>query len=184
MVESIRALITEVDEAGKSRFRSTDLIEPVFPRTPVGTEGKERTGTLWPVWGTSDGIPTFRDPAEPVLAPFFPGPGGTRFAVFSLPPDSSFTDVAERDGASPADLIGLEESHETDGGDASFHATNSIDYIFVLDGEIVLELDEGKREVLTRGSCLVQRGTRHAWRNVSTKPAILVTVIVGVEGGL
>lgn len=182
MVESIRAFITEVDEAGTSRFRSIELIEPVFPRTPVGAEGKERTGTLWSVWGTSDGIPHFRDPAEPVLAPFFPGPGGTRFAVFSLPPDSSFTDVAERDG--PADLLGLEGFHEMDGGDASFHATNSIDYIFVLEGEIVLELDEGKREVLTRGSCLVQRGTRHAWRNESTEPAILVSVAVGVEGGL
>lgn len=138
---------------------------------------------MWQVWGTSDGIPSFHDPAEPVASPNFPGPGGTRFSVFSLPPDSSVTDVADREGESSGDLLGIADTHEAD-GDASFHTSSTYDYIFVVEGEIVLELDEGRRELLTRGDCLVQRGTRHAWRNLSSQPAVLACVAVGLNGGL
>lgn len=183
MVERIKAFITEVDESGVSRFRSTDVVEPVFVRTPVGDGDMERTGTLWRIWGTSDGVPTFRDPSEPVLSPGFPGPGGTRFSIFSLPPDSSFTPVADRQSENPGDALGIADTHESD-GDVAFHATNSIDYLYIIEGEIVVELDEGRREVVTQGSCIVQRGTRHAWRNESSKPVIIASVLVGVEGGL
>lgn len=183
MVEPIRAFITEVDEAGTSRFRSTDVIQPVLVRTPVGHGDMERTGTLWQIWGTSDAIPSFHDPAEPVLSSGFPGPGGTRFAIFSLPPDSSFTPSADRKGDESGDDLGIAGTHEA-GADAAFHATNSIDYLFVIEGEIVVELDKGRRELVTQGNCIVQRGTRHAWRNESSKPVVFASVVVGVQGGL
>jgi mannose-6-phosphate isomerase-like protein (cupin superfamily) len=183
MIEEVRAVVTEVDDAGVSKFRSANVVEPVLVRTPVGDGTKERTATLWQIWGTSDGVPGFQDKAEPVIEPYFPPPGATRFAVFTLPPDSSVTDVAARDSEASGDHLGIADAHE-EGGDTTFHATSSIDYIFVAEGEVVLELDEGKREVLTRGSCLVQRGTMHAWRNESTEPVVLVWVGVGVIGGL
>lgn len=182
VIRKVKAVVTEVDDAGISRFRSTDLIEPAFVRTPVGDGSKERTGISWQVWGTSDGVPVFQDPAEPVAGTNFPGPGGTRFSVFSIPPDSSVTNVVDRPDESSGDALGVAATHET-AGDAAFHTSNTIDYIFVVDGEIELELDGGRRELLTRGDCLVQRGTRHAWRNVSTAPAVMACVIVGVEGG-
>lgn len=176
MIESFKAIVTEVDAAGISTFASREEIEPVYVRTPV-ENGKERTGTLWQVWGTSDGVPNLEDRSAPVFAPFFPGAGGTRFAVFAIPPDSWVTDRDVLGVESSGNALGIADSHEED---EAFHATSTIDYCFLVQGELVIELDGGERETLVPGSCLVQRGTRHAWRNESTQPALIASVIVGV----
>ncbi|KAL4957214.1 hypothetical protein BDW69DRAFT_180866 [Aspergillus filifer] len=47
------------------------------------------------------------------------------------------------------------------------HRTVSLDYGVVLEGVVALELDSGERRVLKRGDVAVQRGTNHAWRNLS-----------------
>lgn len=47
------------------------------------------------------------------------------------------------------------------------HRTQSLDYGVVLEGEIEMELDDGKVSVLKRGDVAIQRGTIHAWRNTS-----------------
>ena len=47
------------------------------------------------------------------------------------------------------------------------HRTVSLDYGVVLEGEIALELDSGERRIMRRGDVSVQRGTNHAWRNLS-----------------
>ncbi|KAK3115375.1 hypothetical protein LTR53_005366 [Teratosphaeriaceae sp. CCFEE 6253] len=47
------------------------------------------------------------------------------------------------------------------------HRTVSLDYGVVLEGEIELVLDSGEMQHLYRGDTVVQRGTNHAWRNVS-----------------
>ncbi|OOF94939.1 hypothetical protein ASPCADRAFT_37024, partial [Aspergillus carbonarius ITEM 5010] len=47
------------------------------------------------------------------------------------------------------------------------HRTVSIDYGVVLEGEVELVLDSGETRVLGRGDVAVQRGTNHAWRNVT-----------------
>ena len=47
------------------------------------------------------------------------------------------------------------------------HRTASMDFGVVLEGEIELVLDSGETRRLKRGDVAVQRGTNHAWRNVS-----------------
>lgn len=47
------------------------------------------------------------------------------------------------------------------------HRTQSLDFGVVLEGEIELVLDSGETRLLKRGDVAVQRGTNHAWRNVS-----------------
>ncbi|OLN88495.1 hypothetical protein CCHL11_01890 [Colletotrichum chlorophyti] len=47
------------------------------------------------------------------------------------------------------------------------HRTVSLDYGVVLEGEIELVLDSGETRLMRRGDVSVQRGTMHAWRNVS-----------------
>ncbi|KAJ5731717.1 uncharacterized protein N7483_006225 [Penicillium malachiteum] len=47
------------------------------------------------------------------------------------------------------------------------HRTVSLDYGVVLEGEVELVLDSGETRVLKRGDVAVQRGTNHAWRNVT-----------------
>jgi hypothetical protein len=46
------------------------------------------------------------------------------------------------------------------------HRTRTLDYAVVIEGEVVLILDDGET-VLGPGSVVVQRGTDHAWENRS-----------------
>lgn len=47
------------------------------------------------------------------------------------------------------------------------HRTLSLDYGVVLEGEMELVLDSGETQHLRRGDVVVQRGSNHAWRNVT-----------------
>lgn len=47
------------------------------------------------------------------------------------------------------------------------HRTVSLDFGVVLEGEVELLLDSGEVKLLKRGDVAVQRGTNHAWRNVT-----------------
>ena len=51
--------------------------------------------------------------------------------------------------------------------------------MLILDGEPRLELDEGSVD-LRGGDCVVQRGTRHAWRNRSGRPVRMAVVMVSL----
>jgi len=47
------------------------------------------------------------------------------------------------------------------------HRTQSLDYGIVLEGNVIMELDDGSRTPMTRGDVAIQRGTMHAWSNAS-----------------
>ncbi|CAI7599584.1 unnamed protein product [Penicillium bialowiezense] len=53
------------------------------------------------------------------------------------------------------------------GATSPMHRTVSLDYGVVLEGEVELVLDSGEVRLLKRGDVAVQRGTNHAWRNVT-----------------
>ena len=53
---------------------------------------------------------------------------------------------------------------------AFWHATDTIDYIAMLSGEVTLELESGEA-TLRAGDVLVDRGIVHCWRNDSGAPA-------------
>jgi len=98
-----------------------------------------------------------------------PPAGGTAWRVFEVPPD----DVMR---AAMASAAGTMEGIEADG----FHTTETIDYVMVLEGEVALELDTGE-VTLGPGDCVVQRGTRHAWRNRSGRPVRMVAVMLSTR---
>jgi quercetin dioxygenase-like cupin family protein len=50
------------------------------------------------------------------------------------------------------------------------HRTQTIDYVVVLDGELVLILEDSE-VILTQGDVVVQLGTNHAWENRSDRVA-------------
>ena len=58
------------------------------------------------------------------------------------------------------------------------HRTDSIDYIVVLQGEIDMELDNGKVVHLKAGDCVVQRGTIHNWVNNSKEPCLVAFILI------
>lgn len=61
----------------------------------------------------------------------------------------------------------LEVFPAKDGGrPTAMHRTSTLDYVVVIEGEIVLTLDDGD-VTLRQGDVVVQRGTDHAWENRS-----------------
>jgi quercetin dioxygenase-like cupin family protein len=49
------------------------------------------------------------------------------------------------------------------------HRTATLDYGVVINGTTELVLDSGEKKVLKQGDVFVQRGTAHAWRNLTEK---------------
>ena len=153
---AVRRVVTGVDGDGRSTFLS---------------DGPAHGGDAWAeVWLT--------DPAlgpDAVVDPNFgtavlePPAGGTVFRVFEVPTDDDMR-------ASMAGAAGRIEGVEADG----FHTTQTIDYVLVLDGEISLELDTGE-VALRPGDCVIQRATRHAWRNRSGKPVKMMAVMISTR---
>src|SRR4029077_9349116 len=91
----------------------------------------------------------------------------------TLPPD---LDVADAFADMEAKLPGLGAHMEPDA--PGMHTTATIDFEVVLDGEVWLELDDGEEVHLHTGDCVVQNGTRHAWRNHGSTPARLAVVLL------
>lgn len=55
------------------------------------------------------------------------------------------------------------------GSEVPMHRTATLDYGVVIDGTTELVLDSGEKKVLKKGDVFVQRGTAHAWRNLTDK---------------
>ena len=64
---------------------------------------------------------------------------------------------------------------------SAMHRTNSIDYVFILDGQLEMELDGGEWVHLTAGDVVIQRGTNHAWENKSNAICRLASVLVAAD---
>jgi Cupin domain len=170
----VRRVVTDRTTDGTSVFAEVPVAEP---QTVLGLE-------IHNLWGTDDGTPVVgagQDPS-PVPFPFFPGSGGTRFIVVRFPPESA----APADG-DPAEALadaerrqpGLTGVFEPDV--PGMHTTDTVDYGVCVDGEIYLELDDGAEVHVTPGTCVVQRGTRHAWHNRGDRPCTMVYVLAGAE---
>ena len=134
------------------------------------------------VWATDHGmtaVPGSEDPT-PAMITYVPGPGGTRFLVTVLPPESGGAPSLLIEGGEPrADgFPGLNEAMEPD--NPGMHTTDTVDYDIILSGELWLELDDGETLHLTPGDIVIQNGTRHAWRNRGTEPCVMYSVLVGV----
>jgi hypothetical protein len=57
------------------------------------------------------------------------------------------------------------------------HRTQSVDYGIVLDGEVVLVLDDAET-TLRAGDVVVQRGTSHRWENRSGRGARMAFILI------
>ncbi len=90
--------------------------------------------------------------------------------------DPGSVDVAGLSG--PGTLFMIQTfSPNHGGGEPFWHATDSIDYITMLSGEVVFVTQSGETR-LRAGDVLVDRGIVHAWRNDSDADAVATIVIV------
>lgn len=112
-----------------------------------------------------------------------PPVGGTNLMVITFPPDSVMTSSSFDPSAAVGEYLehlpGLAERFEPD--NPGMHTTDSIDYGIVLEGELVLELDQGEKTTVKTHDVIVQQGTRHAWRNCTAEPATVLFVLIGAE---
>jgi mannose-6-phosphate isomerase-like protein (cupin superfamily) len=147
----MRRVVTGVDPAGRS-FVASD-------------EELAGSGIAMNVWTASDAnLPSWIHRIEEMgTAANQPPAGGSRFVLVKLPPWPDFI-AAHR--ARP--IPGMDEK--------GFHTTRTIDYVYVLDGPLVLELDVGSVE-LGAGDFVVQLATRHAWRNPGPTPVRFLAVL-------
>ena len=74
-----------------------------------------------------------------------------------------------------------------DPDDAGMHRTATLDFEYVVEGTLTLELDDGREVELHPGDVVVQNGTRHRWRNRGDIPVKFIAFNVGahhtLEGG-
>jgi mannose-6-phosphate isomerase-like protein (cupin superfamily) len=138
------------------------------------------------LWG-GDITPTFPDDgAMPAYRGYFPPVGGFRFGVFSIPPAGTAgpletVDVPAALADTEEKLPGLVQYMELD--NPGMHTTDTIDFDIVLEGTVVLEVDDGAQVTLRPGDTVVQNGTRHRWSNPGDTVARLAYLICGAAHG-
>lgn len=170
-------MVTGHDASGKSVFVSDEAVQP---RLPVLLPASE----FHLLWG-GDETPQFPDSgAMPEWHTYFPPIGGFRFAMLTIPPAAAASDQESVDlGEALADfeekLPGMIRYMDPD--DPGMHTTNTIDFEVVLEGTLVLELDDGAQATLYPGDTVVQNGTRHRWKNVGDTPARMAVFICGAS---
>lgn len=134
------------------------------------------------VWATPSSPAPVDNGADPTLGPLAlaPPPGGTRIRFVDIPPDTEefirggaarMADAFTEIGDVHASTVRVDSPHPL------MHRTESVDYGVVIEGEVVLVLDDGE-VLLTPGSVVVQRGTNHAWANRSGRTCRMLFVLV------
>lgn len=171
---NVRTVVTGHNSEGKAVFAADQAVAA----TSVAFMPGYGFHMLW----SSAATPTFPDAGQEMPSPsYFPPPTGTRFQVFTIPakrtPPAPGTDMAQALADAKRTLPGLLETMEPD--NPGMHRSQTLDYVYVLEGEIVLELDDGQEKTLRAGDTVVQNGTRHAWRNRSGQPVRLLVFMTG-----
>jgi quercetin dioxygenase-like cupin family protein len=135
------------------------------------------------LWGADERAAYPDDGSFPPQQGWFPPVDGCRFVIVTLPPDGQPAAAGLDEGAAVAEverqLPGMLSTLEPD--HPGMHRTDTTDYLYIVSGEIVLELDDGAEVVLTAGDTVVQNGTRHAWRNRSDRPCTIVAAVIGAR---
>lgn len=172
----IRRVVTGLDAAGKSIIAADGQAQNTHAM--VSAPGFAQA-ILWST-AAVPALPVTADAAASVQN-LHPDPGETRCLLLQLPPDSTLSgpdfDPAAFVQEGLTHARGIFERMEP--ASPGMHRTDSIDYVYVVEGEVWLEVDDGRETRLQAGDVVVQTGTRHAWRNKSRSPVKLFSVLVG-----
>jgi hypothetical protein len=153
----VRRVVTGHTRDGKATVVSATEVDAITLDLLGGAEFHR-------LWG-ADEAPTFPDDGSPRPAlAYFPPVGGFRFGLFTVGPQSAVLPedldfqraLAEMEEKLPGLAAHLEVRQP------GMHTTNTIDFEYVISGEVWLELDDGKEIHLRAGDTVVQKGTRHA----------------------
>jgi hypothetical protein len=169
---NVRRIITG-HKGSKAVFTDDQSIEPVTLALMPGLENYE-------LWSTDPDRVLPYQVGQPTVPSYFPGADGSVMRIVTFPPDGTTIESEGFDfGAALEEaaekMPGAIEHFEVD--NPGMHTTDSVDYAICLAGEVVL--DDGAERTVTPGTVVVQRGTRHAWRNRTSEPAMVAFVLLG-----
>jgi len=173
-----RRIVTGHDAEGRA------VIQEDAPPPRVQRIGDAHGPIFYEVWNTvATPAPIDRASGEPAESGILLSPpkNGTRIRVLDIPPeDDSFAAMTPEERVAHFAEVGAADA-AADGGTNSRHAfmhrTETIDYGIVLEGEIVLIMDEG--ETLVRaGDIVIQRGTNHGWANRSASNCRIAFILI------
>jgi mannose-6-phosphate isomerase-like protein (cupin superfamily) len=171
----VRCVITGERGDGKSVVVSDKTLEfAPLALVPAQTE-------FFRLWGQENPPELPADGTPPDQPTYLPSAGGFRFLAITLAPDSAQAGpvsdfesaLAEFESAMPG------YSQWSDPDNPGMHRTDTVDLDVVISGEVWLELDDGAEVLLRAGDCVIQNGTRHAWRNRSEEPCRIFAAVIG-----
>lgn len=162
--KNVRRVVTGHDGSGKAVVL-TDGIPPhvTRPEYQPGLAFHE----LWNTRQSPCLITSTEDEPTDLHRDTAPPPGGTVIRMVDIPPEGPDGPAFDKETARALfEKVGLAENaeHTIPGRHPLMHRTESIDYGIVMQGQIVLLLDDSE-VVLEQGDMVVQRGTIHAWTN-------------------
>ena len=161
----MKLVVTGHDAEGRSVFHHAG--EPPRSTSPGSFD----------LWSTK-GPPSVPDatPAEsPAPIGYFAEEGETSFKIVTVPPAKDRPEGHDEFELPP------EIARYFDPDDPEMHTTDTIDYVIIVSGAAELELDDGRKELVQQGDCVVQRGTKHAWRVVGDEPLVLGATMIGAK---
>ena len=149
-----RRVVTGHDQRGVSVFADDGPV-PVVRTAPDGA-------LFYEVWGTA-AMPAPVSAIEP--DPTVPGNTGlsNTGGALTVPPAPNGTKI--RINEFPPGVV------------SPMHRTQSVDYGIVLEGEVVLVLDDSET-TLRPGDVVVQRGTAHRWENRTEATARMAFILI------
>lgn len=118
------------------------------------------------IWESSAQNPLGTEPRDAGIHDLLPG--GVKAVLYAFPTD------AEVEKYYKAGVPGVDSN--------GFHRTGTLDLVMLLKGKLGLEVDK-ETVWLEPGDVVVQRDTRHAWRNPGPDPAQCLVVISTPVGG-
>jgi quercetin dioxygenase-like cupin family protein len=142
---------------------------------------------FYSIWG-GDEAPSYPDEGLPLeqKTGWFPPVGGFRMVAMTVSPAAADADALYDVGDMESVLAEVEEKVPglmavMDPDDPGMHQSDTIDMVYVVSGELVLELSEGVEKVIKAGDVVVQSGTRHRWHNRGDSPAFAIGFICGAH---
>lgn len=178
MTNPIRRVVTGHDSAGRAIIQE----DGPAPRVQqVGGPAGPMFHEIWNTRATPAPIDAASGEPEEEGIRLAPPENGTRIRVLDIPPegDEIRTMSPEEARAHFAEVGASDASaHEGEGTrHALMHRTETIDYGIVLEGELVLIVDEGETTVRA-GDIVIQRGTNHGWSNRSDRNCRIAFILI------
>jgi hypothetical protein len=155
-------VVTGYDEAGNPA-----IIHHGEPPTVIHA-GRYRTTEIW----VSDATPPTTTRSDTSTRPWElePGPGGACFRIVEIAPGD----------AADADALAGELDEQAEGFQEA-HATQTLDYVAVVSGEVTLVV-AGAEVILGPGDCVVQQpGVPHDWQNRTSERVVMAGVLISAR---